>query len=124
MRLLILFLLISVAAADIDDFVKFVQEDETDKNVAIYDKYMCLDYSLDLIKNASLAGIDVMLVNVPPCEEAPKGHYLVEVDGFLFDPIDEEFKSYDFYTVIDPNKVVRKNVREIYLVNDQLSDGV
>ena len=85
--LLLIFLLMGMGTATLDSevlsntdvfrFEKFLEIDQTDKNIGVVGSYECLDYSLDLIRNASAVGIDLELVNISPCLAIPTGHYLV-----------------------------------------------
>lgn len=58
-------------------FHRFLVADQT--NEAKYDKdnHNCLDFSMDLISNATDKKFDLLMVNIEPCDMFIDGHYAV-----------------------------------------------
>ena len=109
----------------------FLVSDTTNNNKAINNTYMCLDFSMDMIKNASLKGIDLELVHIQTTEY-PDGHFVValrtpgSMNGWtLIDPqldsmISGELRVNDYnevITIIKPESILRVEGKDVYFNN-------
>lgn len=122
-KIIVLLILISIGIANAEQyntiellrFHHFLETDLTDKNTLINDSYTCLGFSMDLINNASLAGWDLKLVNIPPCKTIPSGHFCAAIQkdsgawiiiepqtDELLNPLIESKQLHTNITIIDP----------------------
>jgi hypothetical protein len=110
-----------------------LKEDTTDMNAFNTDNYLCLDYSMDLIRNASRHEFALMLVNIKPCDRYENGHYAVaykETDGnwTIIEPQTDEIINDELMTdnvtetllIVNPNGITRINARNTSIQNGDI----
>lgn len=57
-------------------FNHWLDKDQTKDRVYNDSGYKCLDFALDLCKNASDAGYDLKIISIDKCSRWPNGHFL------------------------------------------------
>lgn len=120
---------------DIFSFEEFLSIDQTDKNIGIKDSYECLNFSLDLIKNASAMGYNVVLVIIPPrggsnISHAVIGFMLEDGSIALFEPsTDDQISLWGLRAegiheikIIQPETVKRIDVEHIWSPPDTIAE--
>jgi len=108
----------------VDLFEMFLKIDQTNNHEYINGSYMCLQFSLDLMGNASKAGFQTKLVNIQECGKYPDGHYVVALETgidkkyWMYEPQSDEplnkELAYDNETevieiVLDENFIIETN---------------
>lgn len=86
---------------DVMRFQHWLEKDQTNEHIYDENSYKCMDFALDLCKNASFAGYDLKIVNIEKCKTWPTGHYLTalqtEKGWTLYEPQNDQDVT-SFYT--------------------------